>query len=95
MRIHQNQLKIQDAVSNKLSLNFQISIEALPGLPEAKMCEIIIPIDDSGILLQNDLSVIGTDEENNEHPSELIMNFKAPSSKKVKKLFKRSKHKKI
>lgn len=74
--------------------NFQSSLEALPGLLDATMCETIAPINDSGIVLENDLSVIDTDEENNEHSPELIMNSKAPSSKKVQKLFKKSKDKK-
>ena len=59
-----------------------------------EMCETITPINDSGIVLENDLSVIDTDEENKEHSSELIMNSKAPSSKKVQKLFKKSKYQK-
>ena len=84
----------KDEISNKLHSNFQSSLEALPGLLDATMCETITPIDDSGIVVENDLSVIDTGEENNEHPSELIMNSKAPSSKKVQNLLKKSKYKK-
>ena len=83
----------KDEISNKLHSNFQSSLEASPGLLDATMCETITPIDDSGIVVENDLSVIDTDEENNEHPSELIINSKAPS-KKVQNLFKKSKYKK-
>ena len=84
----------EDAISNKLRSNFQSSLEALPGLLDATVCETITPVDVSGIVLENDLSFIDTDEENNEHPSELIMNSKVPSSKKVQKLFKKLKYKK-
>lgn len=84
----------KDAICNKLRSNFQSSLEALPGLLDAKMCETIAPINDSEIVLQNDLSVTETDEENNEHSPELIMNSKGPSSQKVQKLFKKSKYKK-
>ena len=60
------------AISNKLCTNFQSSLKELPGLLDTTMCETITPTDDLGIVLENNLSVIDTEEEHDEHPPELI-----------------------
>lgn len=60
------------AISNKLCTNFQSSLKELRGLLDTTMCETITPTDDLGIVLENNLSVIDTEEEHDEHPPELI-----------------------